>query len=59
MAWEGYSDDPEPLDEEDPDEQEEMFATAKMCGETPEDWVTASEELRRKYAAWLEQHKLD
>lgn len=46
-------DDPEPLDEDDPEVLEELFELHKELGNKPEDLVAATPEYRAMYAEWL------
>jgi len=48
--------DPEPLDEDDPEVQEEMFELHKYRNMKPEDLHGATPEYRAKYAEWLKTH---
>lgn len=50
-------DDSEPLDENDPEIEEEFFEIDKLMGVKPEDLTGATEKQRAKYAAWLESQK--
>jgi hypothetical protein len=50
-------DDPEPLDENDPETKEEMFSLHKYLGDKPEDLPGMTEEQRKEYAEWLEKNK--
>lgn len=54
---EGLLNDPAPLDENDPEVQEEMFEIHKYLNHKPEDLSGATPEFRAKYAAWLESQK--
>lgn len=45
--------DPEPLDEDDPEVQEEMFELHMYLKNKPEDLRGATPEYRAKYAEWL------
>jgi hypothetical protein len=53
---EDWFSDPEPLDEDDPEVQEESFELNKAMGLKPEDLRTVTQEQRDKYAAWLKEH---
>ena len=46
-------DDPEPLDEDDPEVKLEMFETHKYRGVKPEELTGATPEYRQEYAEWL------
>ena len=46
-------DDPEPLDENHPEVQEEMFELHKCRKMKPEDLLGATPEYREQYAEWL------
>ena len=50
-------DDPEPLDEDDPEVVEEMFEQYNSHELKPEDLPNMDVELKKKYAAWLESRK--
>lgn len=49
-----YEDDPEPLNEDDPETKEEIFQTSKALGVTPDCLEGATEEQRKEYAEWLQ-----
>lgn len=52
-----FEQEPEPLDENDPEVREEMFETLKYIGARPEDLPDPEE--RKQYAAWFELHAND
>jgi hypothetical protein len=49
--------DPEPLDEDDPEVQDELFDILHSQGVKPEEINPAMPEFREKYAKWLESHR--
>jgi hypothetical protein len=50
---EQYFDDPEPLDENDPEVKREMFETHKHRGMKPDELLGSTPEYRQEYAEWL------
>lgn len=49
-----FEEEPEPLDEDDPEVQHELFATMRVMGAKPEDLPDLKD--RKGYADWLELH---
>ena len=49
--------DPEPLDEDDPEVMQELFAQLKFSGTKPEDLPGATKKQRKEYAAWLQKKR--
>ena len=46
-----FEEQPEPLDEEDPEVQDELFETLRVMGTKPEDLPDVED--RKDYTAWL------
>jgi hypothetical protein len=53
MKYDDWFPDPEPLNEDDPETQEDLFEMHKALGYKPEDLTNATPEYRAKYAEWL------